>query len=161
MHVTVDNLCTFHVMHSTSLSTCTDVNKENLYRSQNIEGRQITRMIRINHALQRRHTLNYWNCIYIKIYTRYTLSKTGRLLVTWYLSPHRPQQKELRSRMSKSVLEVFFRLNEEHWYETVHLLHAVSNPESRRVTIVLCEALHAAGIDFITSVQKAREIGKI
>lgn len=25
----------------------------------------------------------------------------------------------------------------------------------------LCEALHAAGIDFITSVQKAREIGKI
>lgn len=27
-------------MSCTSLSTCTDVNKENLYRSQNIEGRQ-------------------------------------------------------------------------------------------------------------------------
>lgn len=129
MHVTVDNLCTFHVMHSTSLSTCTDVNKENLYRSQNIKGRQTNYQ---NDQNKSRIAGASHSQLYIKIYTRYTLSKTGGLMVTWYLSPHRPQQKELWSRMSKSVLEVFFRLNEEHRYETVHLLHAVSNPESRR-----------------------------
>lgn len=90
VQVTIDSLCTFHVMH---ITTCTDVNKENLYRMLRAD-RQITKMIRINQALQRRHTFNYWNCIHIKIYALHFIMD-WQILVTWYLSPHHPQQKEL------------------------------------------------------------------
>lgn len=93
--VTIDSLCTFHVMHITTY-ICTEVNKENIYIILRAD-RQITKMIRINQALQLynwHHTFNYWNCIHIKIYALHFIID-WYILVTWYLSPHHPQQKEL------------------------------------------------------------------
>lgn len=85
--VTIDSLCTFHVMH---IYWCKPLH--------NIEGRQTNyKMIRINQALQLynwHHTFNYWNCIHIKIYALHFIID-WYILVTWYLSPHHPQQKEL------------------------------------------------------------------
>lgn len=72
--VTIDSLCTFHVTHITTY-ICTEVNKENIYIILRAD-RQITKMIRINQALQlyKGITLSTIETAYTLKYMPYTLS---------------------------------------------------------------------------------------